>query len=249
MEQQGIRTVVGAFIFMGLVMAAGLVIKFSQAQTSNNAYYTITVAFPTANGIIKNSRVLMAGVRIGTVLEDPRLNEDGRRALIDVGVGKNFSIREGSRFTIREIGLLGDRYIDVQPAPDMKAPVVAPGKTIDGTRTTGLGDLTDDAKPVMQKAELALSRLNNILAKVDTDILDKGTETDIKSAISRLNSILGRVDNLLAQAEKGQGIMAKVLNDKKMADDLRSFIYSLRKRGVLFYKDVSGEASDEKKHK
>ena len=179
----------------------------------------------------------------------PEISESGDRAIIQIGLGENYKIREGSKFVIRESGLLGDRFVDVQPSSNRNAPIIKAGQTTEGARLTGIGDLTSDARPVMQKAQEALDRMNQILKKVDEEILTSNTQENLKAAIVKLNSSLGRVDNLLAQAEKGQGLLAKLLTDKKMAEDLRAFISNLRVRGVLWYKDVSSSQEEVKEER
>jgi hypothetical protein len=61
----------------------------------------------------------------------------------------------------------------------------------------------------------ALDRMNQILTKVDEDVLNPDTEKNLREAMAKLNSSLTRIDNLLAQAERGQGLLAKLLSDKK----------------------------------
>jgi phospholipid/cholesterol/gamma-HCH transport system substrate-binding protein len=246
MEKRGIEIIVGIFVLIGLLTAAALVLIVGVEQSSVHDDYRVTVAFPSASGIIKGSKVLMSGVHIGKVASSPSLSKGGDQALIQIGLGEEYKIREGSRFIIRESGLLGDRYVEVQPNNNPDAPFLKPGAMTEGARTTGIGDLTSDARPVIQKSQEAIERLNHILIKVDEEILTDNTQENLKSAVAKLNSVLNRADNLLAQAEKGQGLLAKVLNDKKMAQDLRDFIYNLRTRGVLWYKDVAAEERKER---
>ena len=247
MEKRGIEMVVGIFVLVGLLTAAALVLIVGVDQSSAHDDYRIKVAFPSAGGIIKGSKVLMSGVPIGKVATTPEINEKGDRAMIEIGLGEKYKIREGSRFVIRESGLLGDRFVDVQPNSDTSAAFLKAGQVTEGSRLTGIGDLTNDARPVMQKAQEALDRLNEILKKVDENILNPDTQNNLKGAFAKLNSSLNRVDNLLAQAEKGQGLLAKLLSDRKMAEDLRAFVYNLRTKGILWYKDVASQEEEKAK--
>lgn len=247
MEKRGIELIVGVFVLMGLLTAAALVLIVGVDQSSVNDDYRIKIAFPSAGGIIKGSKVLMSGVPIGKVVENPEINEMGDRAVIQIGLGEEYKIREGSKFVIRESGLLGDRFVDVQPSSNRSAPIIKAGQTTEGSRLTGIGDLTSDARPVIQKAQEALDRMNQILKKVDEEVLTSDTQANLKTAVAKLNSSLTRVDNLLAQAEKGQGLLAKLLSDKKMAEDLRAFVSNLRARGVLWYKDVASQEDKAKR--
>ncbi len=264
MNNRGMEITVGAFILIGLMAAAALVLKFSQNTSASYKDFVFSVAFPSADGILRESRVKMAGVFIGRVVSEPRINEKGDRAIIDIGLAPSVRVRSGSQFVIREQGLLGDRYIEVLPNPDLGVPPIQKGDKVEGRRTSGLGDLTDDARPVVLKAKDALDQINSILNKLDGEVLTSDTQVDIKQSLAKLNSILTKIDNdmlsdsacadyagsmkkmhsslerldrILAQAEKGDGVLGKLLSDKAMANDLRAFVLNLRQRGILWYRD------------
>ncbi len=241
MQNTRIETVVGLFVLLGLAVAAALVVMFSEGSRSSGPSYTVTVAFPNADGIIKNARVLMSGVRIGKVLEEATINDVGDRALVALAITDGFSIREGSKFSIRESGLLGDRYIDVESNPVLTVPKIPAGAIIDGSRTTGIGDLTSSAKPVLEGADTAIQNINRILSQVERDILTTKTKEDIRETIANARSTMARLDRLLAAAEKGQGPLYVLLKDKKAADNIRALLFNMRTRGILFYKDVAAQ--------
>jgi hypothetical protein len=56
---------------------------------------------------------------------------------------------------------------------------------------------------------------------------------------------------LAKKAGQGDGALGVLINDKKMADDLKALAANLRKSGVLFYKDraAQGEATPRAKRR
>ncbi len=238
MERRGIETLVGIFVFAGMALIAGLVLVFGQGNRAEYNDCQIVVAFPSASGIIKNAKVLMAGVRIGKVAAEPGINEKGDRALVSIGLKEGFEIREGARFFVRESGLLGDRYIDVQPSTNKNARVLQSGEQIEGQETSGINQIASDAKPVVEKLQTASIELDTMLRKINQEILTPETQAELKSAIANINSVSKRLDSLLAQAESGKGPLAILLKDREVAEDLKAFIANLRKKGPLFYSDT-----------
>ena len=70
------------------------------------------------------------------------------------------------------------------------------------------------------------------------------TAADLQVAIADLRKMIASatkaVDNTAGLAKKaadGEGALGVLINDKKMADDLKSLASNLRRTGVLFYKD------------
>jgi ABC-type transporter Mla subunit MlaD len=70
---RGLEFRVGLFVFLGLAGLAALVVQFGRVGEGFKTYYTITVQFPNASGLLKGSDVLLAGAKIGRVSGGPRL--------------------------------------------------------------------------------------------------------------------------------------------------------------------------------
>jgi len=58
---------VGLFVFIGLVLLAGLLIEFSKGLTLFRSTYDILLRCETAGSLTPRAQVLMAGVQVGTV--------------------------------------------------------------------------------------------------------------------------------------------------------------------------------------
>lgn len=194
MERKGIDFVVGLFVLVGIAAAGGLLLKLGQAGTALRVGYEINVEFPTAGGIIKNAKVLMAGVEIGRVMDQPGFNEDRSRARVPIGLRADVAIPKQSRFTIKQSGLLADPCIEVIPVGDPAGEVIRPGEMVDGERSLGLDDITAKVDPVLGQMKQIGERLDSALNKINTEILTPETQADVRSAITKLNSSLGSID-------------------------------------------------------
>lgn len=60
---------------------------------------------------------------------------------------------------------------------------------------------------------------------------------DLRKMIASATKAVDTTAGLAKKAADGEGALGVLINDKKMADDLRSLASNLRRTGVLFYKD------------
>jgi phospholipid/cholesterol/gamma-HCH transport system substrate-binding protein len=181
-------------------------------------------------------------------------------------------IPEGTKFSVGSTGLLGDRFVIVMPPPGPPKGYLPPNAYIDGTRETGIDDLTkeggalvNDLRGTVQKIDTAVDRLNQ-------DTLSQQNMENLKASMEHLNQATGalaesskkldgvieQADSAMASAKKaadglqiaigdtrkvlhsatqGKGVVATLLNDQQLANDLHALITNLRAHGVLFYRD------------
>src|SRR3954466_8164747 len=106
---------VGAFVALGLILAAAMVMRFSKGTGLSNTYH-LNLEAHNAGGIIPGASVLMAGVPIGGISEI-RLAPDGTKVTMVASILSRFLIASNAVFGITTVGFLGDRYISVSPGP------------------------------------------------------------------------------------------------------------------------------------
>src|SRR4029077_20344502 len=83
---KGLEFKVGLFVLLGLLALAALVVQFGRVGEGFKTYYTITVQFPNASGLLKGSDVLLAGAKIGRVSTGPRLNPGSDGVLVPLRI-------------------------------------------------------------------------------------------------------------------------------------------------------------------
>src|SRR5207302_1582214 len=129
------------------------------------------------------------GAKIGHVSGGPRLAESGQGVEVPVRIFGFVKIPAGSRFTVGSSGLLGDRFVAVNAPQRISQDFIPKNSIIEGTRETGLDDLTkeggalvDDLRTAVQNANTAISRLNN-------EALSDANLNNLKTAIENLNTV------------------------------------------------------------
>jgi phospholipid/cholesterol/gamma-HCH transport system substrate-binding protein len=271
-HERGLEFKVGIFVFVGLAMLGALVVQFGRLGEGFKTYYTITVRFNDAGGLLKGTDVLLAGARIGKVAGGPKLVREGGGVAVPLKIYDYIKVPEGTKFTVGSSGLLGDRFVNVSIPPGPPKAYLPPNADVSGARETGIDDLTrsggalvNDLRGTVQKIDTTMNRLNQ-------DTLSPANMENLKSSMEHLNQATGalaesskkldgvveQADSAMASAKKaaddlqnaiadtrkvvrsatqGKGLVATLLNDQALANDLHALITNLRAHGVLFYRD------------
>ena len=269
-HERGLEFKVGIFVFVGLAMLGALLVQFGRLGEGFKTYYPLTVRFTNASGLLKGSDVLLAGARIGKVAGGPRLVREGDGVAVPLKIYDYVKVPEGTKFTVGTSGLLGDRFVVVTPPPGQPKAYLPPNAYINGTRETGIDDLTQqggalvgDLRTTVQKLnQETLSAQNMENLKSSMEHLNQATSALAESS-KKLDGVIEQTDSTMASAKKavdslqdaiadtrkmirsatqGKGLVATLLNDQQLANDLHALITNLRAHGVLFYRDTAAQA-------
>src|SRR5688572_18456318 len=221
---------VGAFVLAGLAVLAALVVQFGRVGEGFKTYYGLTVKFPDASGLLKGSDVLLAGAKIGRVSGGPRLVKSGEGVEVPLRIFDYVKIPEGSKFTVGSSGLLGDRFVSVAMPPAPPESYIAKDSVIEGTRETGLDDLTREGGFLVSDLRVAVQNVNNTISRLNNEALSDVNLLNLKMSVENLNA----ATTALAQStQKIDGVIEKaggtMDSTKKAADDVQVMIADARK--------------------
>ena len=264
-HERGLEFKVGIFVFLGCAALAGLVVKFGRLGEGVKTYYQLNVKFEDASGLLKGSDVLLAGARIGRVSGGPRLVREGPGVIVPLRIYDYVKIPEGSKFTVGSSGLLGDRFVTVTPPKGQPTSYIAKDSNIDGTRESGFDDLTKQGNELVTDVRTTVRKLNeetlsaqnmeNLKASMEhlnqaTSALAESSKkldgvieqadsamSSAKKAADGLQTAIADVRKVLRSATQGKGLVAALLNDQQLSNDLHALVSNLRAHGVLFYRD------------
>ena len=233
-------------------MLGALVVQFGRLGEGFKTYYPLTVRFADASGLLKGTDVLLAGARIGKVAGE-----------------QDIKIPEGTKFTVGSSGLLGDRFVNVTIPPGLPEAYLPPNAYVDGARETGIDDLTREGGALVNDLRGTVQKVDTTVARLNQDTLSSENMENLKASMEHLNQATGSLaesskkldgviekadstmtsakkaaDNLqkvLRAAAQGNGLVAALLNDQQLANDLHALITNLRAHGVLFYRDTAAQ--------
>jgi phospholipid/cholesterol/gamma-HCH transport system substrate-binding protein len=246
----------GFFLLIGLALIAGLIILFGEVPDLFKPSYHITVKFSDASGLLKGSDVYLAGAVIGKVTTDPQYIPDTQEVEVHLKIDKNVVIRNDASYEIGDSGLLGDRFVVVVPKKLKKdetddTPYIKDGDEIEGTQEAGLKDIMESSKPLIDTANDIARQLDEMITRLNTDVFPSTSTADLKETISKLrhmvdngDTMITNVNELLDEAKNGKGAVGMLINNKKVADNVATFIANLKAHGPIFYHDDSADTTD-----
>jgi phospholipid/cholesterol/gamma-HCH transport system substrate-binding protein len=218
-ERKNVEFLVGLFLLIGFTVVAGLVVKFGRVGQGLNVY-TLRVEFPNASGLVKDSYVLLAGARIGFVAAEPVLTERSS-VIVSVKVRNEVKIPRKSTLLVGSSGLMGDRYIDVIPSPNGDPNDYAlPDELIQGSRATGLDDLTVKGGAVMDHLVSDLEQIKTLTQSINQRLLN---EKNLKNFEDTLGNLKATSDSLAQSARQIEPVLAEA---QKTATAARTLIDS-----------------------
>jgi phospholipid/cholesterol/gamma-HCH transport system substrate-binding protein len=221
---------VGIFVAIGLAMICGFVVEFGRLGEGFKTYYDLTVRFKDASGLLKGSDVLFSGAKIGKVAGLPRLVRDGEGVAVPLRIYDYVKIPKESKITVGSSGLLGDRFVNVRMPPGPAKEFLQKGATVDGTRETGIDDLTREGSALIGDLRGTVQNLNGTFQRLNTEALSPETLKNLRTSIDHLNE----TTNALSESSKKlDGVITKadetMASAKKDADDLQGTIGEARK--------------------
>jgi len=139
-----------------------------------------------------------------------------------------------------------------------------------GDLTREGGALVNDLRGTVQKIDTTMTRLNqDTLSSQNMENLKSSMEHlnqatgALAESSKKLDGVVEQADSTMASAKKaaddlqnaiadtrkvvrsatqGKGLVATLLNNQQLADDLHALISNLRAHGVLFYRDTAASA-------
>jgi phospholipid/cholesterol/gamma-HCH transport system substrate-binding protein len=238
MSPKGQEVRVGLLILAAVVVLAGGIFVLGSKNNlfkHKTHYYT---ELGSVSGLKRNSPVQLDGVDVGTI-EKIILSQDPRKTQIRVWIrlDEEYEARirgprdaagarkdlVPSRVRIKTIGLLGDKYIDINSGSAAYPPIAEDGD-IPAAPPTNVDALFASGEGVMDNVVEITHSLNTILGRMEKGqgLLGQLT-SDSPEGRRLLDSLTGAADSLnriTSQVENGKGLIPRLLNDRAMGDQL-----------------------------
>jgi len=229
-QDRGVEFKVGIFVFMGLAMLAALVVQFGRLGEGFKSYYSLTIRFNDASGLLKGSDVLLAGAKIGKVSGGPRMTKEGDGVDVPLKIYDYIKIPENSKFAVGSSGLLGDRFVTVTLPPGERKKFIAPNSYISGMRETGLDDITREGGALVTDLRGTVQKINTVIDQLGQEALSSGNMENLKTSLENLSKTTAALSK---SSEKLEGVInqadATMVSMKKDADTLQGVLTDARK--------------------
>jgi phospholipid/cholesterol/gamma-HCH transport system substrate-binding protein len=131
MKKYTLETTVGIFVVIGLFAVAYMTLKLGHVSFLVENTYPLYAKFTTVSGLKTGNLVDMFGIEIGRV-EKLTMDEKDYMALVEMRINGGVKIYGDAIASIKTEGLIGERYISIDPGGAME--LLKPGGTITETQ-------------------------------------------------------------------------------------------------------------------
>lgn len=198
---------VGLFATVALLVLAAMVLRIEDIHLFSGPERTIVAVFDSVAGLDDKAAVRIAGVRVGRV-DGISLAE--RKARVRLVLDGDTPLPEGTVARIANMGLLGDKYVVLEPGPAGGPPLP------DGAQVPG------STPPTFDETLAKFNQLGDSLSGLGTAVTEAEGETPLDRLIRNLEAMSaelramveanrGRVDSTLANADSVSATLAREL--------------------------------------
>ena len=224
---------VGIVVLVAATVLAVAVFLIGQENNLFNRKNRYFVDLKSVSGIKPGNPVELDGVSVGAV-DNVILPRDPKKSFIRVWlkVDRRYEhrVRTDSLVKIRTLGLLGDKFLELNSGSP-EVPVVPDGGRVNAAPATNVDALIASGTDVMDNISTISFQLKNILARVDRGQGLLGELTSDSEPSRRLKAnIFATLDTIQRVANKvdsGPGPLPRMLNDRALADSLAQSVASL----------------------
>lgn len=108
------ETIVGIFIVFGLLCIGYMTIKLGHVSFLSDDSYSLTARFTSVTGLRVGNPVDVLGIEVGKV-ERIAMDQENQKAIVEIRIKKDIKIFDDAIASIKTEGLIGDRYLSIDP--------------------------------------------------------------------------------------------------------------------------------------
>jgi len=248
------ETYVGIFILVGFCLFIWGTMRIT--HLGDDEGYELYAVFDNAAGLDINAPVRMVGVNVGRVAGIDIID---RKARVVLYIDKGRQIDREAMFTIRSQGILGDKFVGIEPGTSGE--YFEPGEMVSKTKPgTDLDSLMDSLQTAGQDLSAILSSLRKVIATEEgersmTEILQSTRDltANLSSLVSdnrtKVNRIMGNLDGLTAKldgiaGENREDIRQVIANIRQVSESIRDDLPRLTGKLEGAADQVSGVLSE-----
>lgn len=150
--------------------------------------YTLQAEFDTAYGLDDEDPVTIYGVRQGKVTA---VELKKGHVLVTMALFQRFPLPQDSRLYIKNVGLMGERFIAIEPGTS--AVLLDPAVPIQGLNETSISDVFGGMGGLLAKAEQTLARLDRLVG-------DEQMENSIKQSVADIQQLVRSLSGMVANS-------------------------------------------------
>lgn len=188
------------------------------------------------------------------VLLEPGATVEGKReaGFDDLGREGAELLRE-LRETVAQVGGVVERVdeelLTAQAFEDLRESMAALRSTAEGLAEASgqIDDVFAKLRDLLDRGEEALQTVQGAVSAAERTLVsaEEAVDEEVRPALREAREALVDVRSALADALEGEGLLATLVNDPELSEDVKRLVANLRRHGILFYRDRSEVEGDE----
>jgi len=213
---------VGMVVIAALLLLAVGILQLSGKAGLFTRNYMLYLRLDNANGLKVGSPVRLEGIEIGNVTDItlPRdISEKGVIIAMKVQQSYQDRIRQDSAATIKTMGLLGDKYVDLEVGSP-GSPMLASGGYLKNGPESPLNRVLTGASTGIEGLNTVLGQLHQILGNVSNGHGTAGLLLSDEKLYNELTSAATSIQQTAESMHKGKGSLGKFVNEPDIYNNL-----------------------------
>lgn len=223
---------VGIVLIFGLLILLYAIFQVGRLFNLFTRRYELIVLAPTAAGLIEGAPVTVAGRRVGQVEEielvpmGQKLGNNNIRVRISLERAVQEQIRADSRAQIRIQGLLGDKFIDIEPGSATQ-PRLEPGDSLIASPPTDFDRILATTDQTLSEARVAVQDLRRMTSSIQRGEGTLGRLVTDETLYIRATLAFTELHLTLETINRSDGTLARLIRDPEAYQRFRSAVARL----------------------
>jgi phospholipid/cholesterol/gamma-HCH transport system substrate-binding protein len=213
----------GLVVVIALAMLIVMIMNLEEGMGLISSQTRFRAVIDHTQGLKIGGPVRLNGVDVGNVREIGIAKDSAKVEIIfSVKTRVASHIHQDASVTVRPLGLLGDKFLDILPGTPEKPPM-APGGILMGKAEPDVTDLASDASATMGNLNAAIQDIQRLLVSLTQGqgtagklITDPGLYDRSQRVLEKLDLASEKSVEILTKVERGEGTIGQLVTDKEI---------------------------------
>jgi phospholipid/cholesterol/gamma-HCH transport system substrate-binding protein len=221
---QNKNLLVGTFVLAGLVLFMAALFLIGNRHEAFARHIEYYADFTNLSGLSKGSKVQVAGMDAGQVLDVAVPASPQARFRVKLRISENLQglVRTDSIATIGTQGVVGETFLLIRPGSP-KAPAATSLSVLPSREPFDISNLLDQGQGLVSDVDGAVK---------DADGLLKQTGGQLGPTLANANTALANVNDVVSGLKQGRGAAGMLLQDPALATQIRQTVTNVQQASV-----------------